>query len=249
MTAKKTSVSSRFTTQAFVFISLLTVTTNVLFQMQMSSVNRFSLQHQKESFTDHLDVGKPHHLQHPWQHHSIHTITSRFMQSQSKLKHLTHARFLLFKTFCLPSIVGQSVMVNYINQLSNATTANNMIDPPFLWFIKVDPELDRSVLNKMIDLVKPYPNIYIIDNLLPMHNYWKEEGTLRELLQYNPTPHTGDFAMLKRAFSWRNKYISLETRLDADDGLHKGYIERIQDEASSRLRAGSKVNWTAWCVK
>lgn len=233
-------------------------------------IDNFSLQHQKDDSldtNDHFNVRlvkagaggittkppPPDNQQQPWQHDTIHTITSRFMQSQSKLKHLTYARFLLFQTFCLPSIVGQSVMIDYIHQLNNHASKiadpKKIIDPPFLWFIKVDPELDRSVLNKMIDLVKPYPNIYIIDNLQPKHSYWKEENTLRELLQYNPTPHSGDFTMLKRAFSWRNEYISLETRLDSDDGLHKDYIERMQDEASHRLSAGLKVNWTAWCVR
>ncbi len=64
--------------------------------------------------------------------------------------------------------------------------------------------------------------------------------------------YTGDIAKLKAAMALRHERPVLETRLDADDGLTKSYIEYIQDEALKRFRPSDKdvaPKWLYWCSR
>ena len=70
--------------------------------------------------------------------------------------------------------------------------------------------------------------------------------------------YTGNIAKLKVAMALREERPVLETRLDADDGLHKNFVEYIQDEALKRFRPSenSKIgddslipNWLYWCSR
>ncbi len=66
--------------------------------------------------------------------------------------------------------------------------------------------------------------------------------------------YTGDIAKLKAAMALRNEKPVLETRLDADDGLHKSYIEYIQEEALKRFLPDNNSdeqipNWLYWCSR
>ena len=65
--------------------------------------------------------------------------------------------------------------------------------------------------------------------------------------------YTGDIAKLKAAMALRNERPVLETRLDADDGLHKSYIEYIQEEAFKRFLPENTddeiPNWLYWCSR
>ena len=205
-------------------------------------------------------------MSNPWSNPIIHIVTTRFMQGQAQLVHLTRARLELFETICLPSIIGQKIMTQYLSTISNQTenrntkssknTRNNssFIDPPFIWIIKVDPSLDESSLSKMIELVYPFPNFFLIanDNKHNPIGKWKEDLTKDRLLQ--GTVYSGDLMLLQRAHYFRNDKISLETRLDADDGLHQMYLKRTQEYAlnSLKLRRNSsnenKADWKAWCV-
>ena len=49
-----------------------------------------------------------------WSHPIIHIVTSRFMQGQADLIHLTKARLELFEAICMPSMIGQDLMDEYI---------------------------------------------------------------------------------------------------------------------------------------
>jgi len=49
---------------------------------------------------------------------------------------------------------------------------------------------------------------------------------------------TGDLARLRRAHELRESVPVLETRLDADDGLHRGYLETVQTTALERFLGG-----------
>jgi len=163
-------------------------------------------------------------LQDSWDHPLVHIVNTRFMQEQGHLKALGRARLYLFQTFCLPSMVQQSTQ-------------------QFLWIIKTDPQLDPTLLRELIATVEPYPNIYLVasnknfmirDTHAPpgTGHSWRDGAEIRDLLL--PTTariYTGNRTQLYAAMVQKDQQIVLETRLDADDGLHKFYLKQIQEKA------------------
>ena len=76
---------------------------------------------------------------------SISTGRKDFNGDLTKLfdKHRLETRFLIFETFCLPSILGQT-------------------SKDFIWIIFVDPSLSKHYLNRLKNLVKGYSMIHVI---------------------------------------------------------------------------------------
>jgi len=180
-----------------------------------------------------------------WPHLFIHIVNTRFQQEQGNLIALGRARLLLFETFCLPSIIGQTLLKERGYQV-----------PPFLWIIKVDPNLVPELLSDLIAVVQPYPFIYVVAS---NKNYgigqevggWRggEEGT--DVL--SSTVYTGNMTWLKLAHDSRNSRGVLETRLDADDGFNIKYLEGVEQDASKKLLLSfnqtnlNKRRWMYWC--
>jgi hypothetical protein len=151
----------------------------------------------------------------------LHVVTTRFMQSQSNLHVLGKARLNLFETFCLPSMRKQ------------------MIDN-YLWFIMVDPNLDDELRERLKYLLSPHSNYYLIlsnDKLLTpekLTNTTKNQQVL-----------TGDVNKLRSLMSDLNRPLLLETRLDADDGLHRKTLGQIQYTA--RQMPNEMDGWQVIC--
>lgn len=179
-----------------------------------------------------------------WPHPFIHIVNTRFMQHQTDLIDLAKARIVLFETFCLGSMLGQSLLQGFDT-------------PPLLWIIKTDPDLDESLLNELISLLKPYSFIYLVASNV---NYgiginlggWRGGEAGEDVLQSRV--YTGNMTLFRQAHAARESHGVLETRLDADDGLHLHYLEMIQEEAMSRLQYTSnksrrnKLRWMYWCA-
>ena len=100
-----------------------------------------------------------------------------------------------------------------------------------------------------------FPNFFLVGiGIDDTVGKWKEEQTKNKLLQGNV--YTGDKKILHRAHHFRNENISLETRLDADDGLHRSYLKTVEEQAMKSLRYQpqnnaineNKANWRAWCA-
>ena len=81
----------------------------------------------------------------PWESPIIHIINTRFMQNQGNLTTLATARLHLFKTVCLPSILHQSYH-------------------DFLWFIKIDPNLDEGIRNELIHVIHDAVEILLLES-------------------------------------------------------------------------------------
>jgi hypothetical protein len=154
----------------------------------------------------------------------LHILRSRYQQGQPTLTKLGWARFALFRDFCLPSVAAQ-------------TTDN------FMWLIYTDPDLDPDLLDAMVDLLKPYPRFYLIKSL---NNVLWTEGQAESLT--NATIYTGNQALIENYMMMRNKVPVLETKLDADDALHRKYLATIQEQAVQKFYIEG-VNWMYWCVK
>ena len=154
----------------------------------------------------------------------LHVVTTRFMQNQAHLLNLGKARMLLFEVFCLPTMINQNV-------------------GNFLWFVMTDPNLDPLLLEHLQSLLAPYPNFYLVlssGKLLTPQNLTSTEAQTFNIL-------TGDKDKLYSHMLDFNRPLLLETRLDADDGLHQDTLHEIQIEA--RTLPKKTDGWQVICNK
>jgi Putative rhamnosyl transferase len=155
----------------------------------------------------------------------LHIVTTRFMQEQPNLVELGKARLALFETFCLPTMIGQE--------------ADN-----FLWFVMIDPNLDSRLLQRLQVLLSPYPNFFLIASnakLLSPLNLTVGSPMHDHLIL------TGDTKMLYTKMFDLHRPLLVETRLDADDGLHKRALLDIQNIAF-QLPVDSR-GWQIVCAR
>lgn len=124
------------------------------------------------------------------------------MQHQPHLAKLGKARLILFKTFCLPTMVQQT-------------------SKRFLWIIRTDPELDDELLHDMSQLLQPYPHFFLIRS--------NDNGSKVANLELESVV-TGDVNLLKQVVRHMDTSIRIETRLDADDGLKLDFVQYLQNQ-------------------
>jgi hypothetical protein len=148
----------------------------------------------------------------------LHVVTTRFMQLQPNLLALGEARLLLFETFCLPSMKLQ---------------ATN----DFVWTVLTDPDLDRNLLDRLVALLSPYPHFYVILSNDKEFSFSTQERAII----------TGDVSKLYAVLNSQNRRLLLLTRLDADDGLHRHTLEKIQGVARA-LPNDYGAGWQIVCA-
>jgi len=160
----------------------------------------------------------------------VHIIETRFMQHQPRLIHLGMALLEQFKALCLPTI-------------QNQTNSN------FLWFIRTDPDLDPILRTELLRLVQNNKHFVVIASLTSYTVLDREEGQgFRESLDFTASDvWTGNYALVKKYHSLAQSRIMINTRLDADDGLHVRFVEHMQKEAMKDLGEDS-LAWRWWCT-
>ena len=163
----------------------------------------------------------------------VHIIYTRFMQNQPNLVDLGKARLEGFRTFCLPSMVHQ--------------TSKN-----FLWIIHTDPDLHFEVKQELIDLLSPYPNFLLVASNRYPSGFRENTGAMKELLQEGGLL-SGDIDSAQMGYEAAQRWPVLETRLDADDGLHNYFVELIQKEEALYLGSQCGIghvesSWRVWCA-
>lgn len=175
-----------------------------------------------------------------WGSPLVHIVNTRFMQEQGNLTSLGKARLALFKVFCFPTMRAQ-------------TTQN------FLWIIKTDPDIDRAILLDMIQLLSPHPNFYLVASNVNFRvneqfpGAWRGGAEVRDLERSKV--FTGNRTLLENAMALHSTLDPVpvvETRLDADDGLHIKFLETIQDLATTTfLQNGEseRPHWSYWCSR
>ena len=167
----------------------------------------------------------------------VHVIQTRFMQHQPNLIELGFARLALFETFCLPSILGQ--------------TGQN-----FVWIIRVDPNLNEEILKRIRHRISHRENIILIGSNHNPEGMGRDNSDFDHFLGAgrNENESTGkvlggNATYMKEVFessAERSTTVLLETRLDADDALHKMYVEFVQNQAQQYLMRNSV--WRVWCA-
>jgi hypothetical protein len=167
----------------------------------------------------------------------IHVIQTRFMQHQPNLLSLGQARLELFQTFCLPSLKSQ-------------------MNKNFLWIIRTDPELHPTLRDQLVKLLDGKDNYVLLgsnynpegfgrDGDSSLGEYLREDGHGMEM---SAKVLSGNITLIEEAFAKSNQgAIVLETRLDADDGLHRDFVKTVQSEAR-HLAAEKDGLWRIWCI-
>jgi hypothetical protein len=182
-------------------------------------------------------------LDHPpaqFPYRMLHTVTTRFMVGQPNQPLLARARYLLFRTFCVPTMQYQ--------------TSQNVY-----WIVLADPRLDPDVLANLKILLEPMPNAYLI---LTSNTTWVADGVgvpnvtsygvdiyeiASEYTNSNLQIVTGNTSRFQTTLlmllgqhehrqqeqpqEQRQPILKLDTLLDADDGLHNQGVEWIQQMA------------------
>lgn len=204
---------------------------------------------------------------HPWSWPIIHIVNTRFMQGQGTLTSLARSRLKLLEVVTLPSLMKQSIFdyatladvykdtiwEDEIMQL-NATqmSEERNVDPIFLWIIKVDPNLDKIILDELRLVLEPVKHFTIVVGSNTNYGIgtkpggWRGGEAGRDVLNAYDTgrvffplrdDHSDDAChnMLRRAHDAREDRVVLETRLDADDALNIDYFWTLQYEALWKL--------------
>jgi hypothetical protein len=188
-----------------------------------------------------------------WEWPLIHIINTRFMQEQGNLTALGRSRLALFKIFCLPTMKHQS-------------------SQQFIWIIKTDPSLDPLVLQELVTDLQDYPNFFLVASNVNYRINEQYPGAWRggaEIQDLTRSPiYTGNQTLLLTAMALRDQLPVLETRLDADDGLHVHFLEQVQNEALDKFgvdaddknedgsgmngdkdERGTTPKWLYWCAR
>ncbi|GKY97800.1 hypothetical protein MPSEU_000738100 [Mayamaea pseudoterrestris] len=163
----------------------------------------------------------------------VHIVHTRFMQEQSALQSLAWARLKLFEVFCFPTMKQQS-------------------SQRFIWILQADPNLDEAILHLLQTLLAPHSNFYLV---LSNKNFrinrqfpgaWRGGAEPQELRKVNIL--TGNRKLLDQVMADSETKHVLETRLDADDGLHIDLLQHIQERAIHRFEEPN-IRWTYWCTR
>lgn len=171
----------------------------------------------------------------------VHVIQTRFMQHQGSLLELGKARLALFEAFCFPSVLAQ-------------TNQN------FIWIIRVDPSINEEIIGRMRQLVgeSRRDNILILGSLRNPEGMGRDGHDFDHFLGLESTGKvfSGNITLARDAFEMsaaRSSSVLLETRLDADDAIHKMFVDDIQKQAHQYLvdnKSDEKFeqNWRIWCT-
>jgi hypothetical protein len=177
-----------------------------------------------------------------WEWPHIHIVNTRFMQEQGNLTALGRSRLALFKIFCLPTMQHQS-------------------SQQFLWVIKTDPDLDPLILQELVTDLQEYPNFFLVASNVNYHineqfpGAWRGGAEIQDLARSKI--YTGNQTLLEMAMALQDQLPVLETRLDADDGLHLQFLEQVQNDALDRFVDNNDgtsdeittPKWLYWCAR
>jgi hypothetical protein len=130
----------------------------------------------------------------------------------------------------------------------------------FFWILYTDPHVDADLQAAVVALLADAPHYYLVlDNAETRFSGGADVAQLPDAAFV-----TGDVAALRAALELRTHpelpSLFLESRLDADDGLHHDYIAHVQDEArvalqptvedanSNQPAPPNQIDWMYWCV-
>ena len=146
------------------------------------------------------------------------------MQDQPSLVDLGMARLEIFKSFCLPTMASQT-------------------SQDFLWIIRTDPLLNDTIKLPLLELLEPYPNFVLVASNSNPEGF-RGAGAIADISPENVW--SGSYGVIEDYHKAAQSRIVLESRLDADDGLHNSFVEYLEAVAPSYLP--EPRSWVVWCA-
>jgi Putative rhamnosyl transferase len=146
------------------------------------------------------------------------------MQQQPHLIDLGLARLKIFEHFCLPTIVQQT-------------------SQDFVWIIRTDPELDERLKQPLLELLRDYPNYFVVASNVNPEGF-RHIQSMSDITE--ASVWVGDLKQLRNFHAAAQSRIVLESRLDADDGLHTSFVDYMQRTAPVYIP--HPYSWTIWCA-
>ena len=134
-----------------------------------------------------------------------------------------------------------------------------IMDPAFIWIIKVDPNIDRHVLSELLTILEPVKQFTLVVGSNTNYGIgikpggWRDGQAGQDVLDAYENGHvyfpsstttteegeeegsTAMMQMLRRAHEARNERVIIETRLDADDAVNVDYLAALQQTAVRTL--------------
>lgn len=153
----------------------------------------------------------------------VQVIQTRFMQFQPNLIALGEARLKIFETICLPSVQAQS-------------------SQKFVWIIRTDPDLNQTLRDSLVSMVRLYPNVVLVGSNANPEGF-RSKISVADIFPTNVW--SGSYELLRRYHDASQSRVLIESRLDADDGLHHGFAEYTQYMIAQDLR---KSEWLVVCA-
>jgi len=166
---------------------------------------------------------------------TVQLVITPYQQGQADLLALGHARMELFKTFTLPSMV-----LNREDGLSHGSPNGG-----FIWIIRTDPDLGGDLMDEMVELLKPYPNFFLItstEKVNKLLNSWLNTSELEEMVANPERILTGDSMIMGETLrkirgEYRDTHVT-ETRIDSDDGMNKKYLRSVRERIGKDFGVG-----------
>mmetsp|Transcript_2214 Transcript_2214/g.4717 ORF Transcript_2214/g.4717 Transcript_2214/m.4717 type:complete len:439 (-) Transcript_2214:117-1433(-) len=250
----------------FIFITLIGLLASIGYFACLNGIGE-RVDHYN-SFDDPAYTSKP--KEEKYNFNGVHVINTRFMQHQPNLRVLGLARIALFETLCLPSIVSQTnqhfLWVIRADPNLNPELRQKMINllAPHQNFIFIGSNYNpapggfgrsKRKLNQQARFEK-----YLLDQKVPEeNNNTLSVGGNNTAIAAQASLWSGNISLLREAFdkSAADDEILLETRLDADDGLHRDFVQTVQEESvkylipqntSSISKKELERFWRIWCI-
>mmetsp|Transcript_5794 Transcript_5794/g.12261 ORF Transcript_5794/g.12261 Transcript_5794/m.12261 type:complete len:629 (-) Transcript_5794:233-2119(-) len=168
-------------------------------------------------------------------------VVTPFQQGQANLLALGHARLELFKTFTLPSMVR-----NREDGAAHESEDRAASRGGFLWIIRTDPNLPDELREDIVELIRPYPDFFLIASTERQYKFlssWLNTSELDLMVSHPENIWSGDPKLLQEAlFKLRNGHREThvtETRLDADDAINSQYLRIIREKIVQDFKGGS----------
>lgn len=153
----------------------------------------------------------------------VHVIQTRFMQNQPHLAALGEARLQLLQALTIPSMQHQTV-----NQ--------------FLWIIRTDPELDETILRRLIEAVSNVPNAVLVGSNENPEGF-RQAACVADIT--SDTVLAGSLELVRSFHEAAAAHTVLETRCDSDDAVSTDFVELMQESAAAQLHR----DWMVWCAE
>jgi len=139
----------------------------------------------------------------------VHVIHTPFVLDEGSSLETGLARAKLFRTFCFMAMTHQT----HYN---------------FLWIIRTDESVHPEVLSTIQEMIRPYPHFILLKNSKRKDNQRFRDDDWEHIQQ---SMISGNVKLAHKYHQAAKTSLVLETCHDAEEALHRGFVEEVQQMA------------------